>query len=739
MMKSGGAQVNLAGHSQLLGIKGTLKGKGGLMASLAGSLFNLLPGPGKSLPRFNGVLQQLLKQQPGLGAQATPKPLVADGKPLKGRAQSRLPVALFGRQQTGKAITPALQRGEADLLPHELLETGALSPGILQVGIASLNVKTSGEWSPAGSSQTASHKPGPGVALPLKGRATKSGAARPVKTGRYSAIMNGDQPVKTGRATEGNGKSQTGSEAANLQVGQQQPRHRVVQSMGFQVNGEVESSPNRTALKANGRVNTANPGSANVQTKVKASKSGQTGEQIPAGSIVQTKVRASKLGQTGKQIPAGSTEGTDVRGTQIRGQSRPPEARVTMDESRPGHGISHPGRSRPATGMVTTDESRPGHAPVLRSTRVGQSNESPNVDGSRSNVNQGGDSRLASSRVSSVRSHAGTRQSNPADQPMVTREIHPRLSSGHLLVEEDQGQDAGIVRQRTMNTSDGKPDGTKIRATGQTMVQTKQESQFAKTESPATVTSEVRVEGQPRTARGNRQRTAGRRVRGLESRDRKSIQNPQGEQVKGTDSKPASHLTGERRLGITPDAQEHPAVKFADQVKAGVHRHGEQAGETPTASLAAATSLPLTTGSATVNVGHMARTTALHYFRYLSGDQQHKVFSFDGGALGNMKITFVENGAGMALQIVVESSAAQQMLQRALPNLEQAWQQQGLDFADVGVEVGNSRQGQESFDGEHANVGRTPDQSSDMVNQTMPGTHIIGVKNYGYNTVDFVA
>jgi len=693
MMKSGGAQVNLAGHSQLLGTKGTLKGKGGLMASLAGSLFSLLPGPGKSLPRFNGVLQQLLKQQPGLGAQATPKPLVAGGKPLKGRAQSRLPVALFGRQQTGKATAPALRRGEADLLPHELLETGALPPGILQVGIASLNVKTSGEGSPAGSSQTASHKPGPGVALPLKGRATKSGAARPVKTGRYPAIRNGDQPVKTGRATEGNGKPQTGSEAANLQVGQQQPRHRVVQSMGFQVNGEAESSPNRTALKANGRVNTANPGSANVQTKVKASKSGQTG----------------------KQIPAGSTEGTDVRGTQTRGQSRPPEARVT------------------------TDESRPGHAPVLRSTKVGQSNESPNVDGSRSNVNQAGDSRLASSRVSSVRSHAGTRQSNPADQPVVTRKTHPRLSSGHLLVEEDHGQDTGIIRQRTMNTSDGNPDGTKIRAIGQTRVQAKQESQFAKTEHPETVISEVRVEGQPRTARGNRQRAAGRRVRGLESRGRRSIQNPRGEQVKGTDSKPASHLTGERRPGITPDSQEHPAVKFADQVKAGVHRHGEQAGETPTASLAAATSSPLTTGSATVNVGHMARMTALHYFRYLSGDQQHKVFSFDGGALGNMKIAFVENGAGMALQIVVESSAAQQMLQRALPNLEQAWQQQGLDFADVGVEVGNSHKGQESFDGEHANVGRTPDQSSDVVDQTMPETHIIGVKNYGYNTVDFVA
>ncbi|MEE9163008.1 MAG: flagellar hook-length control protein FliK [Candidatus Neomarinimicrobiota bacterium] len=171
----------------------------------------------------------------------------------------------------------------------------------------------------------------------------------------------------------------------------------------------------------------------------------------------------------------------------------------------------------------------------------------------------------------------------------------------------------------------------------------------------------------------------------------------------------------------------------------GLFRSGEVRGEDSPAPQAAIPASPAPTAhTEPASLATLARQTVIHYGRYVSGEQRNSVFAFDGGSLGKVQITFQENHAGTTLHIVVDSPEARQMLQRALPNLEQQWAQEGLDFSDVDVTVEDSG-GDDAFSDEGSTARRSTESSEAMDDIVNEGIESSGVRYYGYNTVEFVA
>ncbi|UCH09901.1 MAG: flagellar hook-length control protein FliK [Fidelibacterota bacterium] len=140
---------------------------------------------------------------------------------------------------------------------------------------------------------------------------------------------------------------------------------------------------------------------------------------------------------------------------------------------------------------------------------------------------------------------------------------------------------------------------------------------------------------------------------------------------------------------------------------------------------------------AAVSLASLARMTVLQYSRFVKSEQPQSVFTFDSGQLGQVRLAFSESEVGTMLHIVVESTEVRQMLQRALSNLEQEWTHQGLDFSDVNVEVGDT--GQEHGFPDQGTAGRNPAISSATIEDSVADMETESVKDYGYNTVEYVA
>lgn len=144
------------------------------------------------------------------------------------------------------------------------------------------------------------------------------------------------------------------------------------------------------------------------------------------------------------------------------------------------------------------------------------------------------------------------------------------------------------------------------------------------------------------------------------------------------------------------------------------------------------------TSETTAALGSLARLTVLQYFRFVNSEQPNSVFTFNGGSLGNVQLSFHETDSGTVLHIVVESSEIRQVIQRTLPSLERDWVQEGLDFSDVNVEVGDT--GQEWDTPSAADQSRIPTlQESAETVQVSPELLEQAIKDYGYNTLEFVA
>jgi len=213
----------------------------------------------------------------------------------------------------------------------------------------------------------------------------------------------------------------------------------------------------------------------------------------------------------------------------------------------------------------------------------------------------------------------------------------------------------------------------------------------------------------------------------------------QGEGGRGDGFHPANSLTNQQvSQRPTPDG-DGISRDFVKPVSLGVRKSGEHVGNESPAPVTHSLPTPAPPQAVEVpaNLASLARMTVLHYSRFVSGEQRNSVFTFNGGSLGNVQLTFQESNAGTTLQILVESLEVRQVLQRALPNLEQEWAHQGLDFSDVSVEVGDT--GYEGdFPGQE-NLNGTPAIDSMETEEVSIDTESESARDYGYNTVEFVA
>jgi hypothetical protein len=144
------------------------------------------------------------------------------------------------------------------------------------------------------------------------------------------------------------------------------------------------------------------------------------------------------------------------------------------------------------------------------------------------------------------------------------------------------------------------------------------------------------------------------------------------------------------------------------------------------------------TNETSAALGSLARLTVSQYFRFVSSEQPNGVFTFNGGSLGNVQLSFRETDSGTVLQIVVESSEIRQVIQRTLPSLERDWVQEGLKFSDVNVEVGDTGHQWDPPGTTDQTKIPTLQESAETI-QVSPEIIEQAIKDYGYNTLEFVA
>ncbi|UCD38460.1 MAG: flagellar hook-length control protein FliK [Fidelibacterota bacterium] len=211
-----------------------------------------------------------------------------------------------------------------------------------------------------------------------------------------------------------------------------------------------------------------------------------------------------------------------------------------------------------------------------------------------------------------------------------------------------------------------------------------------------------------------------------------------GEGAKGNGFNPINSLTNPNGSQRSAPDGDGISREFVKPVTLGVRKSGGQTGEESPAPVTHSLSTPTpATVDISANLASLARMTALYYSRFVSGEQRGSVFTFDGGSLGNVQLTFQESDAGTTLHILVESLGVRQVLQRALPSLEQEWTYQGLNFSDVSVEVGDT--GREGVFPGQGDLVRTPAIDSVVTEEVSIDVESESLRDYGYNTVEFVA
>lgn len=212
-----------------------------------------------------------------------------------------------------------------------------------------------------------------------------------------------------------------------------------------------------------------------------------------------------------------------------------------------------------------------------------------------------------------------------------------------------------------------------------------------------------------------------------------------GEGLKGDGLNPAIRLTNEDGSQRSAPAGDQINRDFVKPVTLGIRQKDGRMGDgTPaTVSQSLPTPAPATVGM-TADLASLARITALYHSRFSGGEQRGSVFTFNGGSLGNVQLTFQESDSGTTLHILVESPEVRQVLQRALPSLEQEWMSQGLNLANVSVEAGDT--GREGSFTDQGNFARIPATDSMVTEEVSIDNEIErSVRDYGYNTVEYVA
>ena len=205
----------------------------------------------------------------------------------------------------------------------------------------------------------------------------------------------------------------------------------------------------------------------------------------------------------------------------------------------------------------------------------------------------------------------------------------------------------------------------------------------------------------------------------------------------GNSYRPANSLAGNEQYS-SGSATASELGDFAAQVKVRLEGHSEHGGNEP--------AMPVTTTITTpaprvqlhqpVQTAQFSRLIAQQYQRFTQGGQTGHEYSFEAGSLGNVRVTFTEGAAGTTMHILVESAQAQQQLLRVLPTVEDQFVDLGMNFADVDVEVGDT--GSDSRFNKRSR--RDPNVAlSNGAEGSAPIELVTGIRDFGYNTVEFVA
>ena len=264
----------------------------------------------------------------------------------------------------------------------------------------------------------------------------------------------------------------------------------------------------------------------------------------------------------------------------------------------------------------------------------------------------------------------------------------------------------------------------------------KQRSRPATVQGTAVQAVVVPDQGRSRVAEGSVSELRGdnRTVSGTPARHQPQTVETAG----GAQQEPVNSLTNNdlaRNLTLEGDGPELQVIKPAN---VGWQGSSDPPGREAPGQLAQMSSLNNNAGMKELpSLVSLGRMMVVHYNRFVSSSHNQNIFRVDGGALGNVRITFSEAAAGTSLQIVVESPELQQQLQRALPQLQQEWSQMGMNLGDVNVQVSNS--GRDTASNGEGRLPSGPAKQSAEAEQAPAENEGVRHKDYGYNTVEFVA
>lgn len=645
-MNSGGAPVFQADHPRLISMNGKGKGKGVLTASLAGSLFSLIPGAVVQRAQgFGSMLLQLRGHRPGPGIQLTRPPAIAGQSPTGGGDQPSLPVVALNRRNTGAANNPVLRLGEAIRDPQSPQSTEGIKShiqGVPAEGILSQAVPQVESGGLADASLKASKQPGSEADFPNPGQAPGARPALqiPSPTGKVKVAGKPAEPagVRTGAGVVTDARPSGVPPVVTPGV----------TAAGNRPEPEDISQSSRLAGVPGG----SQP-SRSVRPSIDGSQTGSVGHRRGAGDN-QPAVLASRVIQSSRVF---QPNGGDRFGV-IRSH---PDHRMSTDRME-----VHPEPSHPSFG----------------------------VNGKAEGLTSG---------IAVQRSH----QRMPLTQPEM-------VETGH------QGASGSAAAGRITNQKrlDSNP------------------SLSVRLEEPITA---PQTSGRTSPIGPSVQRPANHRVTPVKVEGKHTSSAARGEGTARNGSNPAYSLTNQ-------NGSQHPAPDgdgisrdFVKPVSLGVQKSGEHVGNESPAPVTNSlpTPAPPLAGETSASLASLARMTALHYSRFVSGEQRSSVFTFNGGSLGNVRLTFQESDSGTTLHIVVASLEVRHVLQRALPNLEQEWAYQGMDFSDVNVEVGDT--GYEGDFPDQKNLNGTPAIDSTETEEVAIDTESESARDYGYNTVEFVA
>ncbi len=676
-MNSSGAPVFQADHSRLFGVKGKGKGKGAHAASLAGSLFSLIPGAVVQRAQgFGSMLRQLRGDRPGPGIQLTRPPAIAGQSPTGGGDRTSLPVVAFNRRETGAANTPVLRLGEVIRDPQSPQSTeGIRSPiqGVPAEGILSQAVPQVESGDLADASLKAS-KLGSEADFPDPGQTPGARPALhiPSRTGEVKVAGKPAEPsgVGTGAGVVTDARPSGVPPVVTLGV----------TAAGSQPEPEEISQSSRLA-------------------------------GVSRGSPPSGLARSSVNGQTRDQRVAGN----NPSGVPSSGTAR-------QSRSLQSYGGSQTEPARDQRGAGDNQPAVPGSR-VIQSSRVFQPDGGDRSGAIRPHADhRTSDNRMEVHSEPSHSSSGGNGKAKGSTSGIVSRQPHPHVPLNRPETVETEHQGAGgsaaagrVTNQRRLDSNPSLPD---------------------RLEEP---TAAPQTSGRASPSRPSEQQPASHRVTPVRAGGQHSTSAAQGEGTMGSGSHPANNLTNQGR-------SQHPAPDgdgisrdFVKPVSLGVQKSGEHMGHESPAPVTHSlpTPAPPPAGETSANLASLARMTVLLYSRFVGGEQRGSVFTFNGGSLGNVQLTFQESNAGTTLHIVVESLEARHALQRALPNLEQQWTHQGLNFSDVNVEVGDT--GHERGFSDQGNLPGTPAIDSTETEEVAIDEESESVRDYGYNTVEFVA